>query len=265
MKYKLIKKLPFENSPEIGYISKTKYPKSITHPQGSHYWCGNWFSPENYPEFWKEVVEKDYEILSYIHNGSKHIWKKDPKFETYFYINQGLNPCTRLEDILKYPKIYLIHSIKRKSDGEVFTIGDKTEFGDIIKYFKIDNKSNLLIIGYKDCEDILEFVKHSKQKLFATEDGVDIFEGDLFYYVKFVQYNNTLGKPFEIVRGDYSSFEYEPQYEKYFSTKEKAEEYILYNKPLLTLKDIEELLCKNTSSYFLEKFKKRAQKLNNKN
>ena len=50
-----------------------------------------------------------------------------------------------------------------------------------------------------------------------------------------------------------------------FSTKEKAEEYILYNKPLLTLKDIEELLCKNTSSYFLEKFKKRAQKLNNKN
>lgn len=37
------------------------------------------------------------------------------------------------------------------------------------------------------------------------------------------------------------------------------------NKPLLTLKDIEEVLCKNTSNYFLEKFKKRAQKLNNKN
>ena len=85
---------------------------------------------------------------------------------------------------------------------------------------------------------ILSVAKKVKKPLFTTEDGLDIFEGDLFYYVKFVQYNNTSGKPFEIVRGDYTSFEYEPQYEKYFSTKEKAEEYILLNKPVLSLKDV---------------------------
>ena len=208
MKYKLINYYPPYKKKDIGKIV----------------WFGpnNLLGPENYPEFWELIVEKDYEILSLIEG--KIIYPCDKYSKDY--INQLFNTLG-----------VNIHSVKRK-DGEVFTIGDKTEFGDIIKYFKIDNKSNLLIIGYKDCEDILEFVKHSKQKLFATEDGVDIFEGDLFYYVKFVQYNNTLGKPFEIVRGDYSSFEYEPQYEKYFSTKEKAEEYILLNKPILSLKDI---------------------------
>ena len=53
MKYKLIKKLPFENSPEIGYISECKYNSPI-----DHYWCGCWFDPSKYPEFWQLVVEK---------------------------------------------------------------------------------------------------------------------------------------------------------------------------------------------------------------
>lgn len=140
----------------------------------------------------EKVVEKDYEILSYIHNGSKHIWKKDPEFETYFYINQGLNPCTRLEDILKYPKIYLIHSIKRKSDGEVFTVGDKVVDGNIINEFElIDNKlkvwtvhpSYTIPIKPKDNGSItgcgnmsfnwLNNIKKFKQKLFTTEEGVE--------------------------------------------------------------------------------------------
>ena len=59
MKYKLIKLLPFENSPKIGYISS---PNPLVKDK-VHYWNGNWFNPKNYPEFWEEVVEKDYEIL----------------------------------------------------------------------------------------------------------------------------------------------------------------------------------------------------------
>ena len=61
MKYKLIKLLPFENSPKIGYISEPH----CTQKDGAHYWNGLWFNPENYPEFWQKVVEKDYEILSF--------------------------------------------------------------------------------------------------------------------------------------------------------------------------------------------------------
>ena len=59
MKYKLIKLLPFENSPKIGYTSS---PNPLVEDK-VHYWNGNWFNPENYPEFWELVVEKDYEKI----------------------------------------------------------------------------------------------------------------------------------------------------------------------------------------------------------
>ena len=108
-KYKLIKEYP--GSPKLGHID------SIVNKIETGYYSDN-------PEYWEKVVELDYEILSYIHNGSKNIWKKDSKFETYFHIEGTFNPCTKLEDILKYPKIYLIYSVKRLSDNEIFTIGD---------------------------------------------------------------------------------------------------------------------------------------------
>ena len=228
-------------------------------------------------EDWEEVVEKDYEIISYIHNGSKHIWKKDSQLKDTFCIEDGKSPFTRLEDILKYPKIYSIYSIKRKSDDEIFAIGDKV-FSEYVNYtineISIVNDKCMVSALYDTNNPNgsrlhynLNNIKKSKQPLFTTEDGVDIFEGDNLYSIdnmlnikKHLLFNaryddNTLLNNRIFFNSDY----------KHFSTKEKAEEYILYNKPLLTLKDIEELLCKNTSSYFLEKFKKRAQKLNNKN
>ena len=52
MKYKLIKLLPFENSPKIGHISS---PNPLVKYK-AHYWNGNWFNPKNYPEFWEKVV-----------------------------------------------------------------------------------------------------------------------------------------------------------------------------------------------------------------
>ena len=54
MKYKLIKLLPFENSPRIGYTSEPH----LSQKDEDHYWNGLWFNPENYPEFWQLVVEK---------------------------------------------------------------------------------------------------------------------------------------------------------------------------------------------------------------
>ena len=51
-KYKLIKELPFDNSPEIGYVST-----QLTGSNGVHYLLHNFFHPEEYPEFWEEVKE----------------------------------------------------------------------------------------------------------------------------------------------------------------------------------------------------------------
>ena len=118
----------------------------------------------------------------------------------------------------------------------------------------IDNLENDWIEDYPEFWE--EVVKKVKIPLFTSEDGVNIFEGDISFGVN---------SNFKLSEIKHINKLYIYPNVKEFSTKEKAEEYILYNKPLLTLKDIEELLCKNTSSYFLEKFKKRAQKLNNKN
>ena len=67
-----------------------------------------------------------------------------------------------------------------------------------------------------------------KIPLFTTEDGVDIFKGDTFWITaggNFVQFN--------------AGFIHEKMGSKgCFSTKEKAEEYILFNKPLLSLNEI---------------------------
>ena len=208
---------------------------------------------KNYPEFWQEVVEKDYEILEVITNNGKFIEK---------VYNQDAT-------IKPYWKI---HSIKRLSDGEIFTIGDLVGTPGStypLKEFKIIDCENTLAVhyykdkiggsGHYNCR--LKNLKKVKQPLFTTEDGVDIFEGDKYYYI-----NSNFNDPWEIINTkadcpeiiNKNNLNY-----KRFSTKEKAEEYILMHKPCLSLKDIDELLCKNTSSYFLEKFKKLVkQKLN---
>ena len=217
MKYKLIKTYP--GSPKLGTI--------LTHEELQY--C-------NWNEYYQEVVEKDYEILSFI-SCIECIFNKNSK-NTF-----GQN-CILYEDLIN-DKNFKIHSVKRLSDSEVFTVGDKTEFGDIIKYFEIDNKSNLLIIGYKDCEDILEFVKHSKQPLFTTEDGVDIFKNINKYYTPIYIVDKALN-----IRHCEKDFSVKPSENvKYFFNKEKAEEYILKHKPCLSLEDLKELGIFNETEY----------------
>ena len=243
MKYKLIKTYP--GSPSLNTICKyDKNPWS-----DSNAFINPVLNPENYPEFWEPVVEKDYEILSYI-SKSNTICTLQTNGK---YLHSKNNHIVNFEN-------YRIHSVKRLSDGkeEIFTIGDKTNNGTISK-FEIDPNGVRVFFEEKpkNYHVSLNTIKHAKTALFRTEDGVDIYKGDTIWHTDISNFKTFSSiveyeKPFEPIKG-------------LFSTKEKAEEYILYNKPLLTLRDIEELLCKNTSSYFLEKFKKRAQKLNNKN
>lgn len=78
------------------------------------------------------------------------------------------------------------------------------------------------------------FILPVKQPLFTTEDGVDIFEGDEFYST----HKDGLGS---ILKYTGHSLENASKKQKDFvdfSTKEKAEEYILMNKPVLSLSDV---------------------------
>jgi hypothetical protein len=134
-----------------------------------------------------------------------------------------------------------IHSIRIKSDGEVFTVGDRTNEG-VIKEFQYC-KDGRLIISFVDGLPRYLDAKGSTHKLsklkplLKTEDGVDIYEGDYYFSVlkKDLIYNGRfVAEP--INGGKFSN----PESCIIFSTKEAAEEYILLNKPCLSYNNIME-------------------------
>ena len=232
-RYRLVKEYP--GSPKLGTI--------LTHEELQY--C-------NWNEYYQKVIEKDYKILSLA-----RLCTIKPTITDVSDYGDGY-----IEALLKYDKAR-IHSVKR-NDGEIFTIGDKVVGynNSIAKIKTIDLVGEIsLNIGTDKSEGFsLNNIKKAKQPLFTTEDSVDIYEGDTYWWVN-TNFWEARKEKITNIR-EHNAQETGYNVGGNFSTKEKAEEYILYNKPLLTLKDIEELLCKNTSSYFLEKFKKRAQKLN---
>ena len=259
-------------------------------------------NPENYPEFWEKVVEKDYEILCIKHKKSKCFYRNSIDL-------RNLN-------------LYDIHSVKRLSDGKVFNIGDNAttalnNYGPITAFEINCNRMYIRTNGSSkgtfscNIKDLKVF-----KKLFTTEDGVDIFEGDLYHAV--TKKNNKMlinlnaekeapnfppiwsMKDFicfsyrkkaqeyidnheilfstadgvDIFEGDkyHSVILYNLQYKgwfkaqkinkgKYtdaescivFSTEKEAKQYILMNKPCLSLKDVGNII--SFESYYLKEIK----------
>ena len=219
--YRLIKTYP--GSPKLGTI--------LTHEELQY--C-------NWDEYYEEIVEKDYEILSLIED--KLIYNCDKYSKDY--INQLFNTIG-----------VNIHSVKRLSDGEIFTVGDKVVGynNSIAKIKTIDLVGEIsLNIGTDKHEGFsLKNLKKSKQPLFTTEDGVDIFEGDNYCYFRFHSWtcDNAIAN---------KEFYYQDKFSKnslYFSTKEKAEEYILMNKPCLSLKEVLDIVS------FLDRSEKKLKEL----
>jgi hypothetical protein len=76
--------------------------------------------------------------------------------------------------------------------------------------------------------------QHTKTSLFITEDGVETFDGDEYWKViNFICYhvNSSVGD-------EGKSNEARLDGKELFSTKELAKEYILMNKPCLSLNDV---------------------------
>jgi len=172
---------------------------------------------------WEEVIDKNYEILSFI-DISKLIKKKDGLFYRENTQNKGVR-----EDQISH---FRINSVLRKSDNCVFTIGDKIDgisYKNIV-INSIDLNPNYPQIMFNKLDEGIDLTNAVKSKpiLFTTEDGVDIFEGDFSYFLT----NNFVLKNKDTYYGggEHSGW--------YFSTKEKAEKYILMNKPCLSLNDV---------------------------
>ncbi|HSH25034.1 MAG TPA: hypothetical protein VLA13_05800 [Massilibacterium sp.] len=218
MKYKLIKEYP--NSPPEGTIVElTGDAKCI---------CNSGYIDKNTlkenPEFWEEVVEKDYKILSFKSDINIVELRDAPKVMGY---HSTLTEKSALED-----DYWNIHSVKRISDGEVFTVGDEVGNGvyngDITKFRETEEGLDVVVSDawVKD----LRYIEHTKHPLFTTEDGVDIYEGDEYFVI--TKYMGCYGI------SNYTCTKNKHSHYKTFSTKEKAEEWIDNNKPRYNKEEI---------------------------
>lgn len=169
---------------------------------------------------WEEIIEKDYEILSYKHG--------DGQISDIEYINKCLKVACLHEG-------WKIHSVKRLSDGEIFTIGDNCSYGVITRIF-ITREGYCMTSTTSPYSCNILYLKHKKQPLFTTEDGVDIFEGDVCFSI--IKSNYQYSGVHCWVKREWFTKTSLCNDKLYFSNKEKAQEYVDLNKPKYSLNDI---------------------------
>jgi hypothetical protein len=260
-KYKLIKEYP--GSPELGTI--VDYALIDPATNYANYWgkgCKQALPidlVENQSEFWEEIIEKDYEILSFVATKKHSLESRILTVEEIKKISKNSYNNSKLFNLDSYIKnndgYWNIHSVKRLSDAEVFTIGDRVET-------EIVNQNACVIYGFEIVDNQLRvnhtlsyllnqkypetyYNKHlhllnKRKPLFTTEDSVDIYEGNIYYAL-----NANYPLSTNIIE-TFTARKNTPTGKRMlgildFSTKEAAEEYILINKPCLSIKEILEL------------------------
>lgn len=191
-------------------------------------------------QFWEEII---FEILSFRSKFNEFYNPKLQKDGTFLddpLMSQNGGGAS-LKWMLNEDEYY-ISSVKRLSDNEVFSIGDKINFRglygnssehkyDTIKGFELKQDGSLGVRYHNGLVGIEKIQKY-KEPILTTEDGVNIFQGDSYYYVNknnfYIDFVVSADKKFDSKKEDMLDFKH----------KEKAEEYILMNKPLLSLNDL---------------------------
>jgi hypothetical protein len=224
--YKLIKQYP--GSPEIGtrILPKADFNNANTN---NYCWGNDWFNPKDFCEFWEEVVEKDYEILS-----------QTPSIK----VCDTIDSCYVIRSTT--PEIL---SVKRLSDREVFTVGDSFDAGigtRTIRSFEIDSDRILVIKHEHGCitsgfEGSFKEAKKKSRAIFLTHDGKDIFRGDTVWYVN---KKSLYCSYFVSVVG----LKFHSDINAHFLTKELAEDYILRNTPAISINEFWEILSMSGSN-----------------
>lgn len=178
---------------------------------------------ENNYLFWEEVVDKNYEILTVTPSKNNSVYA-DKTTNIEFRISN--------KDFI-YWDIFAVKNLKTE---ETIKIGDNVCFeysGVIITVETLDEWDNRIIINKAHP---INCVKLTKVSLFATNDGVEIFEGDSFYYVGDA-FNICLTKSLFKGDGDFTKF-------NTFSTKIGAKKFIKENEKKYSLNDIKETIKK---------------------
>lgn len=96
-----------------------------------------------------------------------------------------------------------------------------------------------------------KFLESKQQKkLFTTEDNVDIFQKDIVWAVRHFDFHVT---SFEAGLGSYTLNDKSKNVWRYFSTEQLATEWVLYNKPLLSLNEIKQIGKVEGSNVYFER------------
>lgn len=236
-KFKLIQIYP--GSPKLGTVLTPKVDEENTNTN-NFYSEGSWFNPNDFSEYWEEVIEKDYEIVAMkIYKGIILEFKDGICVKRSDEISPNSTTC--LKKILEQqPPEDFIYSVKRLSDGEVFTVGDYFDVGvgsRAIKSIWVDEDGHIRFThengGYDSSFEAWTFsvAKKTSPVIFTTDDGVGMRKGDIYYFVDIdgssVDMRSTT--QFSVKVSGYA----------YFSTQEKAVHYLIRNKPCLSIDDIE--------------------------
>jgi hypothetical protein len=113
---------------------------------------------------------------------------------------------------------------------EVFTVGDETNHGRILSFEIINNDM------YVNCtrgKFNLREIEKTKQPLFTTKDGKDIYEGDKFYGVWKSDFRITEATAYNMRFWDENALR--------FSTEQAAKDWIVNNKPIISLNDVKKI------------------------
>lgn len=148
---------------------------------------------------------------------------------------------------------HTIHSVRRLSDNELFTVGDKIDYQDgmykdrggcPINYFTLD-KGQIYINkhGVGDPElCIKDWIKcEEKKPLFVTADGISMFEGQKYWY-QYISDGKLIDKFEERIADTMDPDWYSEHSWRHFSTRATAEaayDKWLCKQPVLTLLDLD--------------------------
>lgn len=239
-KYKLIKKYP--NSPKLGTIIDRE-SEEFNHVMNYDVEMDD---VRKYPEYWQKVVEKDYEIYSYRGLYTQSIYRLHT---SGMYVNEnGVSMDFKQKN---WKQAYSIHSLKRLSDGEVFTVGDNilhknpvSNRKGQIKYFEI--VSDKIFVHTNSFNTPLVYIELDNKHLFTTDDGVDIYVGDVYFELaltftpkfRFAIYYE-IGR--SNIRYNYNTFHGKKKLNElgryYFRSKSLAEEFAILRNPCLSIND----------------------------
>lgn len=252
-KYKLIKKFP--DGPELGQVAEYQEGNNNYYIKGEGFGTLHYRysvrSVENNPEFWEEVKEKEWEIIvfkctfdeeeSFTRLKENGFYMSDDASEQFKRTHPGATLKYMLSDYNDDTSTAVIHSIKRLSDGEVFTIGDKVyetvtgkkDSWNIKEFSLKDERCFSCGININNIEKRIE-----KEPILTTEEGVGLYEGDQYWTV-FTKASSeikpfTLYGPHKLKPTQSGSFEEEDFNHTeclYFAQLNNATKYIQENKP----------------------------------